>query len=99
MPEVSKMLCDIFSITIELEEDPAKYFCNIEGYYITKYLKKYNGKKRDELKGEDRHTEDNIATLNAMYIKDESKICKYIVIPVYESLESDKFKYRILYSI
>jgi hypothetical protein len=99
MPEVSKILCDIFSITIELEEDPAKYFYDIEGYYITKYLKKYNEKKRDELKGEDRHTEDNIANLNAMYIKDESKICKYIVIPVYESLESTKFKYRILYSI
>jgi len=99
MPEVSKILCDIFHITIELEEDPAKYFYDIEGYYITKYLKKYNEKKRDELKGEDRHTEDNIANLNAMYIKDESKICKYIVIPVYESLESAKFKYRILYSI
>ena len=99
MPEVSKMLCDIFHIKIELEEDPAKYFCDIEGYYITKYLKKYNGKKRDELKPEDRHTEANIASINAMYIKNENKICKYIVIPVYESLESSKFKYRILYSI
>jgi hypothetical protein len=97
--EVSKMLCDIFHIKIELEEDPVKYFYDIEGYYITKYLKKYNGKKSDELKGEDRHTEDNVATLNAMYIKDENKICKYIVIPVYESLESANFKYRILYSI
>jgi hypothetical protein len=99
MLEVSKMLCDIFHIKIELEEDPMKYFCNIEGFYITKYLKKYNGKKRDELKADDRHTEANIASINAMYIKDENKICKYIVIPVYESLESNKFKYHILYSI
>jgi hypothetical protein len=99
MLEVSKMLCDIFHIKIELEEDPVKYFYDIEGYYITKYLKKYNGKKSDELKGEDRHTEANIASINAMYIKDENKICKYIVIPVYESLESNKFKYHILYSI
>jgi hypothetical protein len=99
MLEVSKMLCDIFHIKIELAEDPAKYFCDIEGYYITKYLRKYNGKKRDELKPEDRQTEANIASINAMYIKNENKICKYIVIPVYESLESSKFKYRILYSI
>lgn len=99
IPEVSKMLCDIFEVKIELEEDPAKYFCDIEGYYITKYLKKYNGKKRDKLKPEDRHTEANIANINAKYIKNENKIYKYIVIPVYESLDSSKFTYHILYCI
>lgn len=99
IPEISKMLCDIFHIKIELEADPTKYFYNIEGIYITKYLKKYNGKKRDELKAEDRHTESNIAYINATNIKNENYISKYIVIPVYESLESTNFKYRILYSI
>lgn len=99
MSEISKMLCDIFNIKINIENDPAKYFYDIDGYYITKYLKKYNGKKHDELKAEDRHTEANIASINSIYIKDENKKYKYIIIPVYESLESAKFKYRILYSI
>lgn len=99
MSEVSKMLCDIFHIKINIEKDPSKYFYDIDGYYITKYLKKYNGKKRDELEAKDRHTEANIASINSMYIKDENKKYKYIIIPVYESLESAKFKYRILYSI
>lgn len=99
IPEVSKTLSDIFNTKIELNE--SGYFLNIDGYYISKYLKKYYHKKHKELKASDRITSDNLKNINSSHITKQNKNHKYIVLPIYDSdvPESKNCKYYIMYSI
>jgi len=97
IPEVSKVLSDIFGSKIELKE--SGYFLKIDGYYISKYLKKYYHLKHTELKGENRLTKKDLKNINSTHITNQNKTFKYIVLPIYDTLESKECKYYIMYSI
>ena len=95
IPEVSKVLSDIFGSKIELKE--SGYFLKIDGYYISKYLKKYYHLKHTELKGENRLTKKDLKNINSTHITNQNKTFKYIVLPIYDTLESKDCKYYIMY--
>ena len=95
--EVCKVLSNIFDSKIELKE--SGYFLSIDGYYISKYLKKYYHVKHAELKCENRLIINDMKNINSYHISNQNKTFKYIVLPVYDTFESKECKYCIMYSI
>jgi hypothetical protein len=98
--DAAKILSHIFNSNIVLQE-----FLNINGYYLTKYLKRFYKKPYNELTANDRLTIDNyekIRTSIATYISGQCKKCKYILLPVYKSLDDnckEDVTYHLFYSI
>lgn len=98
--DARKILTSIFNYNIVLDE-----FLNIDGYYLSKHLKKYYKKSHSELSAGDRLTIDKyekIRTSIITYISGECKKCKYILLPVYKSHDDEckaDVKYYLFYSI
>ena len=95
--EAEKILSVIFDDKIIVGE-----FLNIDGYYLSKYLRKYYKKEANNLTMDDRLTIDKyvkIKTSPNLYISNESRKYKYILLPVYNSLDNKEAKYYLQYSI
>ena len=95
--EAEKILSVIFDDKIIAGE-----FLNIDGYYLSKNLRKYYKKEANNLTIDDRLTIDKyvkIKTSPNLYISNESRKYKYILLPVYDSLDNKEAKYYLQYSI
>lgn len=94
--EAEKILSEIFDDKIVVGE-----FLNINGYYLSKYLRKYYKKECSNLTIDHRLTIDKyvkIRTSPNLYISNESRKYKYILLPVYDTLDSKEAKYYLQYS-
>ena len=94
--EADKILSIIFNDKIVVGD-----FLNIDGYYLSKNLRKYYKKECNNLTIDDRLTIDKyvkIKTSPNSYISNESRKYKYILLPVYDSLDSKDAKYYLQYS-
>ena len=95
--EAEKILSEIFDDKIVVRE-----FLNINGYFLSKYLRKYYKKEVNNLTIDDRLTIDKyvkIRTSPNLYISNESRKYKYILLPIYDTLDSKEAKYYLHYSI
>lgn len=100
-----KILELIFNININISLED---FLNIDGYYLSKHLKKYYKKSYNELSANDILTIDKyekIRTSIIIYISRECKKCKYILLPVYNTFDNKSkenvgnVKFYLFYSI
>jgi len=94
--EVEKVLTQIFKSNITIKE-----FINIEGYLLSKNIKKYYKKSNNQLIAIDRLTIDKYTDITMslkQFISNENKTYKYIVLPVYASLDTTCVEYKLHYS-
>jgi hypothetical protein len=95
--EVEKVLTQLFKSSITIKD-----FINIDGYLLSKNLKKYYKKPNIDLKAINRLTIDKYTDITISLkkcISNENKTYKYIVLPVYASLDSTCVEYKLHYSI
>jgi len=95
--KVEKVLTQIFKSNITIKE-----FINIEGYLLSKNIKKYYKKSYNELIAADRLTIDKYTDITMslkQFISNENKTYKYIVLPVYASLDTTCVEYKLHYSL
>lgn len=95
--EVDKVLTQIFKTNITIQE-----FINIDGYLVSKNIKKYYKKSYNELIAIDRLTIDKYTDITMslkQFISNEDKTYKYIVLPVYASLDTTCVEYKLHYSL
>jgi hypothetical protein len=95
--EVEKVLTQLFKSSITIKD-----FINIDGYLLSKNLKKYYKKPNIDLKAINRLTIDKYTDITISLkkcISNENKTYKYIVLPVYASLDSTCVEYKLHYSV
>lgn len=77
-------------------------FLNIDGYYISKYLKKFYKKQFQDLTIDDVLNIDKYEKIKksiSANISNECKKYKYILLPIYKTLDPKCIEYYLLYSI